>query len=223
MKETRRSPVHDHPSTRDPRPARHGIQAHSGCGPSGQKNTRSAFGRRAAAQARPLMKNGFVHASLSIVLRRDHGHRRGALRRVARPGIDDVRVRASVGPEELLVAPGRRDRSVLQEDSRGSLVGISRRADRNRPAPGFVGRRPHAVDTAAGRRNQRDRAHPSRFRTSTISIDGVALADAAGIELHARPVEPHRPHRGIEPHVSIPTRSSTPLTTAGRGSCPSPL
>ena len=35
------------------------------------------------------------------------------------------------------------------------------------------------------------------------AIHGVAFADAAGVELHARPVEPHRARRGVEMNVPI--------------------
>ncbi len=54
------------PSPRVPG-AGHGIQAQAPDSPASQKNTRKSFGLLAAVHARPLMKKGFVHASLSIV------------------------------------------------------------------------------------------------------------------------------------------------------------
>ena len=48
-------------------PRAHGTQSHVACGRSSQKNTRNPAGLCADAQARPLIKNGFVQASLSNV------------------------------------------------------------------------------------------------------------------------------------------------------------
>ena len=139
-------------------------------------------------------------------VRRDDADGAAAGDRPAGAQIDDVRAADAVDGHPLLGVAGRRDRGAHERDAEGiaagpgrrSLGGGGERGDRHRPGR-LPGRRIPGGDVAANR-DQRG-AGAVRAQDAQRLLGGVALGDAAGVDLDPGLGERDGAAPRIEPHL----------------------
>ena len=154
---------------------------------------------------RPLAAVHEIGFGPSFAVDGSRGHdrnRHASLGRVTRARIHDMGVDASFRAEELFVTARGRHGHVLQKHIRGLLSRVPGIADIDRPAARRIGRRAQAVNAAARPGHQR-RIDGLPAQHVDHAIDGITFADAAGVEFHARPVEPHGAGPGVEMHMPV--------------------
>ena len=152
--------------------------------------SRGRLATNARARSSPCTNRTLSSASPSRGTGAQHGDAQHSLDRPARPRVHDVRVRDAVLLEGARVAARDAERAVTQRHAVGLAAGSRRVLDVDLPRLGSRWRA-QPVDAAAAEVDER-RADASAPQLVDRAVDGVALADAAEVELDAGAVEANR-------------------------------
>ena len=147
---------------------------------------------------------------------RDDGNRECALRRETGAGVHNMAPGFAFGHEELFVTAGSGERLVFQSNSGRGFRLTQRVFDPDGPAGGAFGRIAEAVDAAASGGNQ---SSPNAIGAQNLdhTIDCIAFADAARIEVETGLREGNSSTRGVEHNVPVANLSHCLFDCTGPG------